>query len=213
MPGITRTEFIEICNAMIEKTRNKIAVINQLSGYVKFHKALRNEHYLEDIRDCLEQTRDEEIELKHDIIEQSGIGNCREVAEYLLVEIVRELKKYGAQATIKIIKSSEIDHVYNEVIIYDGSLVGQKYLDTATHLKQVGYKIYLIYIQIPEKIAKERALKRYQKTGRYVSGDFIGYTSQHIEQSFTKMKPLLDGYIIIDGATGAIIEKNNFIMH
>jgi predicted ABC-type ATPase len=110
-----------------------------------------------------------------------------------------------------------INNVFNHLekhcennIIYDGSLVGQKYIDTAIHLKKLGYKIYLVYLQIPITVAKERALKRYQKTGRYVSANFIIYVSQHIANSFAKMEPYLDGYIIVDGMTGKIIEEKNF---
>ena len=110
-----------------------------------------------------------------------------------------------------------IDNVFNHLekqcennIIYDGSLVGQKYIDTAIHFKKLGYKIYLVYLQIPINVAKDRALKRYQKTGRYVSANFITYVSQHVASSFAKMEPYLDGYIIVDGMTGKIIEEKNF---
>ncbi|MCL9683884.1 zeta toxin family protein [Legionella maioricensis] len=148
--------------------------------------------------------------------------HIKDINQYVHIdadEIREKLPEYKGWNAIN--TQEEVTDIINEVfnqlekhcennIIYDGSLVGQKYINTAIHFKKLGYKIYVVYVQIPVTVAKERTLKRYQKTGRYVSADFIIYVSQRIANSFTKMKSYLDGYVIVDGISGKIIEEKNF---
>lgn len=96
----------------------------------------------------------------------------------------------------------------NVDIIYDSSMTNpQRYIDLSKHLKELGYNVFIIYARIPTQVAKERALSRYQKSGRYVSKNFIEFASKNMEPSFEQVKPVVDGYLILDGKNGKIIEK------
>lgn len=46
------------------------------------------------------------------------MGHCQEVAEYLLVELCRELHNRRISALLKIIDSQKYDHIFLEVVIH-----------------------------------------------------------------------------------------------
>jgi hypothetical protein len=115
---ISREQFIEICNTAIEKTRQEIAICNQVSGYKKFHKAIRDEDYLKKVRAILNKTETDGPVEKHAIIKQYSLGNCHELADYLGVEIGKILREKEVKVQIKIVSSLRVDHVYTEIKIY-----------------------------------------------------------------------------------------------
>ncbi len=104
----------------------------------------------------------------------------------------------------------QIERSCKRNIIYDGSMVGSKHFHEVKHFKHLGYNIYLILVQVPSDVAIERALLRYQTSGRYVETSFIIYISHHIAQAFSAVKPFLNGYIVINGVSKKIIEEKNF---
>lgn len=129
MTQITREQFVTICNESIKKTRKNITIVNQLSGYKKFHKEIRDNNYLEkNVRTLLDKTdKEDDVLSKHDIIEFYGIGNCQEIADYLAVEIGKKINENDAEATIKIVSSNEEDHFYNRIEIH---LLNERFVST-----------------------------------------------------------------------------------
>jgi len=98
--------------------------------------------------------------------------------------------------------------------IYDGTMnKAKKYFELIQKVKSLGYKTYIIFMDIPYEEAKKRALGRYQRSGRYVPmeviDDFftkIGDKSKG-ELALSELKPLVDGYVVADGITGNIIKE------
>jgi len=101
--------------------------------------------------------------------------------------------------------------------IYDGTMnKAQKYFSLIKQVKDLGYKTFIIFLDIPYGIARKRALERYQKTGRYVPleviDDFFKVIPDHNgltmgQYALNELKTVVDGYIVIDGITGQIIAK------
>ncbi len=101
--------------------------------------------------------------------------------------------------------------------VYDGTMnKAQKYFTLINRVKEMGYKTFIIFMDIPYGIARERALQRYKSKGRYVPmeviDDFFRVIPDHNgltmgQYSLNELKPLVDGYIVIDGISGKIIEK------
>lgn len=99
--------------------------------------------------------------------------------------------------------------------IYDGTMnKTQRYFKLINRVKAMGYETYIISIQVPYGVAKKRVLERYQKTGRYVPMSILDNFYEVLPSGKTRgqdaldqIKPVVDGYIVIDGITGKIIEK------
>lgn len=128
MKKITREQFIELCNKLIIKTREDIIIVNQKSGYKKFHKELRDNDFLEKhLRMPLYKTKREDILSKHKIIKDVGIGHCQEIAEYLAVEISTQLQKMEVEAKVGIFYIKDYDHTFNRVRL---TLLDEKYPST-----------------------------------------------------------------------------------
>ncbi|WP_131782095.1 hypothetical protein [Legionella gresilensis] len=115
---LTRKKFVELCNQAIFYTRDHIAINNQKSGYQKFHREIKENNYFSTIaRPPLKNSLEHAYIYRHDFIEYTGIGNCHELADYLLVEIGKRIEAYNATARLRVVKSKEVDHVYIEVLI------------------------------------------------------------------------------------------------
>ncbi|KTC78402.1 hypothetical protein [Legionella brunensis] len=115
---ISREEFVKACTYAIQKTREKIAITNQVSGYQKFHGEIKENQYFENCRTMMnsnERTQGYNLFFQHDLIEYTGLGNCHELAEYLCVELLSVLKQHKANARLRIVSSRESDHVYLHV--------------------------------------------------------------------------------------------------
>jgi len=87
-------------------------------------------------------------------------------------------------------------------IIYDGTMNNTKsYIPLIELLKSLGYKIFIVYIdKVQESIVKERALKRYQKSGRFVPLEVIDDFFTKGKTALNELKDKADGYMIIDGS-------------
>ena len=100
-------------------------------------------------------------------------------------------------------------------LLYDGTMSNvNKYNPIIKRLKQLGYKIFLVFMDIPKVEAIKRALSRYKnnKGGEAEYGRFVPiavvedfYTTG--DDAFQKIKKEVDGYIKIDSLTMQIIEK------
>lgn len=118
MPLLTREQFVVICTQAISKTREKVTIRNQLSGYKKYHQEIKeNAYFSQNVRTPLKKTDEDEYMARHALIGHVGLGNCHELADFLLVEIAREIDKQGACARIRIVESLKYDHVYLEIKI------------------------------------------------------------------------------------------------
>lgn len=90
-------------------------------------------------------------------------------------------------------------------IIYDGTMNKTKnYRPLIGTLKQLGYKIFIVYIDnIPYSTIKKRALERYRKgganKGRFVPMEVIDEYFEAGKTALNELKSLVDGYMVIDG--------------
>lgn len=115
---LSRKDFVNICTQAIVYTRNQIAVKNQLSGYKKFHREIKeNNYFSRNVRAPITNTRNDEYMYRHDLLQHTGLGNCHELADFLLVEIGKEIERHNAFARISIVSSTKVDHVYLEIKI------------------------------------------------------------------------------------------------
>ena len=98
--------------------------------------------------------------------------------------------------------------------IYDGTMnKAKKYFPLIKKVKELGYKVYIIFMDIPYGEAKKRALQRYQDSGRYVPMEVIDDFFTEINgqtkgmAALNELKPLVDGFVVADGITGNIKEE------
>jgi hypothetical protein len=119
MKVLSRQKFVDICNQAIQKTRANITINNQLDGYIQYHREIKENDYL--MRNVRRPIRffngENQLMFNHDLIEHTGMGNCHELARYLLVEIARAIKAEDAQASLRIVSSQSYDHVYLSIKI------------------------------------------------------------------------------------------------
>lgn len=124
MPFLSRERFVAICNDAIFCTREKIDIANQLSGYKKYHREIKdNNYFFFQVRNHFKEISADEHVKKHEFIGHVGLGMCRELAEYLLVEIAREISRSQAIANVLLVRSLSVDHTYLRIRIY---LAGEK---------------------------------------------------------------------------------------
>jgi predicted ABC-type ATPase len=86
-------------------------------------------------------------------------------------------------------------------LIYDGTMNNTKsYLPLIKLLKELGYKIFVVYIDnVPKDVIVDRALKRYQKSGRFVPLEVIDDFFSKGKSALNEIKKQVDGYMIVDG--------------
>lgn len=93
-------------------------------------------------------------------------------------------------------------------IIYDGTMnKATNYKPLIAKLKAMGYKVFIIYIQVPKEVSQQRALLRYQHSGRYVLPEIIDEVFDKGLDAYEELIKSVDGYIRVDGVTQQIIEK------
>ena len=99
-------------------------------------------------------------------------------------------------------------------LIYDGTMnKATKYEKIVDKLHKLGYKVFVVYISIPEQVSKERVIARYKKAGRYVPMKVIEEVYDMGLKAFEKVAyEMADGYIRIDGMNGEIIEQGGMLM-
>lgn len=100
--------------------------------------------------------------------------------------------------------------------IYDGTMnKAIRYFPLIKKAKEMGYETFIIFINIPYSVAKKRVLERYQKTGRYVPMAILEEFHEKLPSGKTRgqdaldmLKPVVDGYVVVDGVTGKITEHH-----
>jgi len=69
--------------------------------------------------------------------------------------------------------------------------VGKSYAgmeNDITMLQKAGYSVHLVYVDVPDKMAIQRAVARFQKTGRLVSVEYIHSVNGHPRNTFNKLR-------------------------
>ncbi len=93
-------------------------------------------------------------------------------------------------------------------VVYDGTMNKAKnYMPLIDQLKKLGYEVYVIYITVPYEVSIERAMGRYQRSGRYVPKFVIDEVFANGTDAFEKVAKAADGYIKVDGISQEIIER------
>jgi predicted ABC-type ATPase len=93
-------------------------------------------------------------------------------------------------------------------IIYDGTMnKADNYRPLIEKLRGLGYKIFIIYIEVPKKVSIERAMGRYQRSGRYVPLEVIDEVFDKGLTAYEQLIKEADGYIRVDGMTQKIVQK------
>jgi predicted ABC-type ATPase len=96
-------------------------------------------------------------------------------------------------------------------LIYDGTMNNvRSYKPLIELLRSRNYKIFIVYMdKVPKEVVVERMKKRYQDTGRFVPVEVVEDFFQKGKSAFEELKPLVDGYLVIDGSNRDydIIEK------
>lgn len=96
-------------------------------------------------------------------------------------------------------------------LIYDGTMNNTKsYLPLIKLLKELNYKIFVVYIDnVPKDVIVKRALERYKKSGRFVPLEVIDDFFDKGKSALNEIKEKVDGYMIVDGSSNdyRIIEE------
>ena len=93
-------------------------------------------------------------------------------------------------------------------LVYDGTMnKADNYKPLIAKLKSLGYKIFVIYIEVPYNVSVERAMKRYQSKGRYVPIEVIDEVFSKGLTAYEEIIKSADGFIRVDGIKQEIIEQ------
>lgn len=95
-------------------------------------------------------------------------------------------------------------------LVYDGTMnKATSYIPLIEKLRSLGYKIFVIYIEVPKKISVDRAMSRYKKSGRYVPVSVIDEVFDNGLAAYEKIIKMADGYIRVDngGSEPEIVEE------
>lgn len=90
-------------------------------------------------------------------------------------------------------------------VLYDATMSRpDRYLQLIPRLRQLGYRIHIVEITVPEALSQQRALDRYQSSGRYLPAAVIHEDYRKVPSTVARLRPLVDGYLQVDGETGRI---------
>lgn len=93
-------------------------------------------------------------------------------------------------------------------VLIDGTFTNlRKYKAMIKKVQELGYDTYAIFMHIDPKISMQRALERYQQTGRYVPRHIIEDVNQKGDSVFQELKGSVNGWIEVDGVSSAILSK------
>ena len=116
--------------------------------------------------------------------------------------------------------SDEVSHIISQAIdeigtpcsydiLYDGTMNKDKnYNALMLQLKRLGYEVFVISVEIPEDIARQRVLNRYKDEGRYVPLDTLKTSIRKGTSTYDDVINNADGYIIVNGQAAKVIEKH-----
>lgn len=94
-------------------------------------------------------------------------------------------------------------------ILYDGTMNKTKnYIPLIRQLKRLGYKTFIVFVDVSGEVSKKRVLQRYAEVGRYVPEFVIDNAIKVGHEVYDEIKQLVNGYILVDGITRKIKEKH-----
>lgn len=83
--------------------------------------------------------------------------------------------------------------------MYDGTMKNEvKYIKLIQQLRQAGFIIKAIIVDVPIKVALERSNMRFKVTGRLVPEHIIEQSHMRVATTFSKIKDLIDCYTLYD---------------
>ncbi|PEE69044.1 zeta toxin family protein [Bacillus thuringiensis] len=83
--------------------------------------------------------------------------------------------------------------------MYDGTMKNEvKYIKLIQQLRQAGFSIKAIIVDVPIKVALERSNMRFKVTGRLVPKHIIEQSHMRVATTFSKIKDLIDCYTLYD---------------
>lgn len=163
--------------------------------------------------------RDTMTELNKDLLVIDSDELKKEIPEYrdlvfadstIAASIVH--KESSQMASLLLVKSIE-----KEISsLFDGTLKdAKKYVDFISLLRQAGFEVHLVIIDVPVQIALERNRIRYEEAkakGEYprlVPDEDVILSHSRIAKSFIDLKELVDSWMIIDtrGNTDDVIAR------
>jgi len=111
----------------------------------------------------------------------------------------------------ELLSNREIGMPCNTDLIYDGTMNNTKtYKPLIKMLKGLGYDVFLVYIDnVKKDVIIDRALKRYQTSGRFVPLEVIEDFFEKGKTALEELKIEATGYMVVDGGNQDynIIEK------
>lgn len=116
----TRKEFVRICTECIQETRKEIAIANQKSGYLKYHREIKENKHFDKCRSIMVRNKKKfgySLSDQYKLIKKTRMGKCHEFAEYLSVKIMKRLRAENVDAEVRIVGSKEVDHIYLQINI------------------------------------------------------------------------------------------------
>lgn len=123
---MTREQFVQLCTQIIQQSRDEITIVNQLDGYKKYHREMKENKYIEKVRDVVRKDvckNGLDPINQQRIIQKGGIAMCGDMASYLVGQLLLALKDKRVEATLRIIYSVTHDHAYAHILI---RLAGEK---------------------------------------------------------------------------------------
>lgn len=102
-------------------------------------------------------------------------------------------------------------------LVYDGTMAkSERYFGLVKRLKELGYEVFVLFMEIPYAEARARVLDRYKMggdKGRYVDISIVDQFFEKVgdktrgQASLDALKPMVDGFIVADGITGRILQE------
>lgn len=163
----------------------------------------------------------------------------RQHAEYLLTPEVFHLDADSLRAQLPEYKgwnaaagTREVQDIVSEIlkragsdackydVVFDGTMNrASKYFSFVKRVKDMGYETFIIFVEVPYGVSRTRALERYKAEGRYVPMSVIDEFFEQLPGGKTRgsdaldqLKKVIDGYIVIDGETGKIIDRGGKVL-
>jgi predicted ABC-type ATPase len=92
-------------------------------------------------------------------------------------------------------------------LIYDGTLSSaRRYQRLIPRLKNLGYRVFLVNVLVPESVSRAQVLRRYQASGRYVPQSAISSYFSKGPAVFRQIAPQVDGYLQVNGLDGSVLD-------
>jgi predicted ABC-type ATPase len=96
------------------------------------------------------------------------------------------------------------DRGFNVLMDGTGANAG-KYIGQMQELRSKGYQITLLAQHVPEEVGVKRALKRAERTGRYVPREFIEHAYEVVPGNFERIARVADRATLNDGESNQVI--------